>query len=170
MTSPASQILFLDIDGVLTNVQDGSSYLCGNPKTYGISEANFILLKKILQAHPQAKIVISSNWRRWEDPNPSWVYNGQTFYGALPKLRKRLSKKIIGDLTHERHLNKTEALELWFEDNEWLSKTSGKYVILDDDWREGYQAHPIFSKHLVFTDWRLGLVEDDAARAIEILR
>lgn len=164
------RLLFLDIDGVLTNVQDGSSYLCENPKTYGISEMNFMRLKKILQAYPHAKIIISSNWRRWEDPRPSWEYKGKIFYGVLPKLRKLLSKKIIDDLTHEWHLNKSEAMELWFEDNPWFSKTSSKYVILDDDWREGYLEHPIFSKHLVYVDSRYGLQDEDVEKACKILK
>lgn len=164
------KILILDIDGVLTNTIDGSSFLCGDPSTYRISEKNLANLMTLLKKEPKLKIVISSNWRRFEGVDPAWTCMGKTYHGCLPKLRKILKKWIIGDLTHERHLNKAEALELWFEDNEWMSKTEGKYVILEDDtWREGFSMHPIFRRHLVETSPKFGLTEKDVGKATAIL-
>ena len=68
----------------------------------------------------------------------------------------------------EHGLSKCECLELWFEDNGWFSK-HGHYVILEDDPREGYQKHLVYSKHLVMTDRRFGLTEASADKAIAIL-
>jgi len=167
----AKKVLYIDIDGVLTNVEDKSSYLCEDPSTYRISEKNLKNLMFVLEKEPKTKIVISSNWRRFESSDPIWTYEGKTYHGCLPKLRKILKKWIIGDLTHERHLSKSEALELWFEDNDWLSKTKGKYVILEDDaWREGFSMHPIFYKHTIETSRLTGFTRDDAERALAILK
>lgn len=165
------KVLFLDIDGVLTNTEDSSSYLCENPKTYRISEKNLENLMLVLKSDPSIKIVISSNWRRFEGDHPCWEHNGEIYYGCLPKLRKILKKWIIGDLTHERCLTKSEALELWFEDTDWMSKKNGKYVILEDDvWREGFSNHPIFYKHTIETSRATGFTREDVKRALEILR
>lgn len=170
----AKKIIFIDIDGVLTNVEDGSSYLCGDPSTYRISERNLANLMLVLDSSPSTRVVVSSNWRRFDD-NGKWSYcrfgSVYAFKNQLPKLRRMLSKWIIGDLTHERHLSKSEALELWFEDNPWASKIHGKYVIFEDEPEaEGFTAHPIFYKHTIKTSRDVGLAEEDAARALAFLK
>ena len=96
----AEKVCFLDIDGVLTNINDGSSFLCGDPNTYRISEKNLANLMTLLEKESKLKIVISSNWRRFEGDDPAWTCMGKTYHGCLPKLRKILKKWIIGDLTH----------------------------------------------------------------------
>ena len=164
------KLCFLDIDGVLTNIDDKSSYLCEDPSTYRISETNLKNLMYVLEYDPSVRIVISSNWRRFEGDNPAWSYNGKTYYGCLPNLRKILKKWIIGDLTHERHLTKSEALDLWFEDNDWASKSKSKYVILEDDvWREGFSTHPLFYKHTIETSRQTGFTKNDAKKALTLL-
>lgn len=168
------KIIFIDIDGVLTNVEDGSSYLCGNPSTYRISEKNLENLLVVLEAEPETRVVVSSNWRRFDDDG-KWSYcrfgSVHAFKNQLPKLRQILSNWIIGDLTHERHLSKSEALELWFEDNPWASKAHGKYVVLEDEPEaEGFSAHPIFYKHTIETSRESGFTREDAERALQILR
>jgi hypothetical protein len=45
-----------------------------------------------------------------------------------------------------------------------------KYVILEDDIKEGYQNNMIFKDHLILTDYRYGLSENDAKNAIKILK
>lgn len=86
----AASICFLDIDGVLTNVKDGSSYLCGNPSTYRISEKNLENLLVVLEAEPETRVVVSSNWRRFDDDG-KWSYcrfgSVHAFKNQLPKLR-----------------------------------------------------------------------------------
>ena len=74
-------------------------------------------------------------------------------------------------MTHERHLSKSEALELWFEDNPWTSKANGKYVVLEDEPEaEGFSVHPIFYKHTIKTSRESGFTREDAERALQILR
>lgn len=168
-----SRILFLDLDGVLTNTEiDQSSYLCEDPSRYKISKYNLDNLLSVLKKFDDTRIVISSNWRRFDSKNPLWEYKGKTYFGLLPETRKILKKWIVDDLPHDRHITKSEAMELWFEDNSWFKKNSltNKYVILDDDWREGYLEHPIFSKHLVYTDVKYGFDQNDIEKACRILK
>ena len=82
-----------------------------------------------------------------------------------------MSKGIVGDLTHERHLTKSEALELWFEDNLWLSKKFGKYAILEDEpFAEGFSSHPIFYKHTVKTNKQIGFSREDAEKTLVLIK
>lgn len=166
----AGSVIFLDIDGVLTNLEDGSSYLCEDPNSYRISKKNFKNLVSVLKEVPDSRVVISSNWRKFEGKNPCWRFNGRIYESQLPKLRKMLGDLVIGDLPHDHGLSKSEAMELWFEDNGWISKKHGKYVILDDDVTEGYHANQFFFKHLIYTSIKTGFTELGAKSAIKILK
>lgn len=164
-----NKTLFLDIDHVLTNTDlDQTSFRLLDPSKYMLSKLNLKFLDMIL-AKTGAKIVIASNWRRFDPSNAVWVHGGKAYHSTLEPFKKMYSDYIIGMLPPDRHITKCEALELWFDDNNWLDKTNGKYAILEDDLREGYQAHPIYSKHLVLTDSRYGLTEEDAIRAMQLL-
>ena len=164
-------IIFLDIDHVLTNTEiDNTSYLHHDPSKYALSEYNLKNLDSILDKCG-AKIVIASNWRRFEPPRTAWIYNGKQYESQLPKFREQYSQYIIDDLPHDRYLTKSEALELWCEDHmDDFSKSTSRYVILEDDPNEGYQDNMFFSKHLVLTDYRYGLSEKDVAKALKILK
>ena len=45
-----------------------------------------------------------------------------------------LGRLYVGDLPKDRHITKAEALIMWLEQTGY----SGKYVVFDDDLREGY--------------------------------
>ena len=169
MDSKIDKIIFLDLDHVLTNTDiDNSSFLHLDPTKYHLSDINMRWLDKILNA-TEAKIVVASNWRKFTPPNTSWWFNGKWYPSILEPFKELYKNDIIGMLPPERHITKSECLELWFEDNLWFSKTKGKYVILEDDPKEGYQHSPIFSKHLILTDAHFGLTEHDADKAISML-
>lgn len=169
MESKPDKIIFLDIDHVLTNIDlDGTSFMYFDPEKYRLSEINLKLLDRLL-AESGAKIVIASNWRKFSPEMPYWIYGGKRYYSPLNAFKERYSKHIAGSLPPDRHINKSQALSLWFEDNSWFSKTAGKYVILEDDPDEEYQADVIYAKHLVMTDPKFGLTEDDLAKALRIL-
>ena len=169
MNGKIENIVFLDLDHVLTNTMvDNTSFWSYDPSKYKLSTKNCEALDKIL-GQCNAKIVIASNWRRFEWPNIWWEFKGKRYCSILEQFKKLYNGIIIDMLPKDRHITKCEALELWFDDNRWFSKTNGKYVILEDDLQEGYQSHPIFCKHLILTDYRYGLTDDDANKAIEIL-
>ena len=162
-------ICFLDIDHVLTNTElDGTSFRLFDPSKYKLSKLNLSFLDKILEK-TGAKIVIASNWRRFVPPYIIWEYKGKRYRSIFEPFKKIYKDYIIGILPPDHHITKCEALDLWFEDNEWFNKKSSRYVILEDDTREGYQAHPIFLKHLILTNYHVGLTEKDANKAISIL-
>lgn len=165
----SSKTVFLDIDHVLTNTDlDNSSFLSFDPSKYHLSSINLKWLDVLLEKS-QAKIVISSNWRRFEPPNIYWNFNGKQYASTLEPFKKMYGGLIIDMLPKDRHVTKSNALELWIEDNPWFSKTKSKYVILEDDVREGFQIDPVFVKHLVLTDHRYGLTKNDVDKALKIL-
>ena len=169
MKNYPEKLIFLDLDHVLTNTDlDQSSFLSYDPAKYHLSELNLKFLDKILN-ETKAKIVIASNWRRFVPPYIFWEFKGKRYRSIFESFKIMYKDYIIGILPPDRHITKCEALELWFEDNEWFDKKTSKYVILEDDTREGYQAHPIFYKHLILTDYHVGLTENDANKAISIL-
>lgn len=147
-------ILFLDFDGVCNSYECGS-YVTSNSKTYGIDEKIMHRLKEIC-IKGNAKIVISSNWRRYGE-NDSIMVDREIFKNPLPKLKKFVGEYIIGTLTKERHLNKSQALEIWFEDN---PDFTGKYAILDDDYREQIQNNPKLKDNFWMTNAKYGLTDD----------
>lgn len=156
------------MDHVLTNTDvDNTSFLSYDPSKYMLSDFNLKNLDAIFNA-VDARIVIASNWRKFKMPGAYWQFCGKRYRSVLEPFKKMYASKIIDSLPYEHGLTKCECLELWFEDNPWFSKR-GHYVILEDDPYEKYQEHLIYSKHLVMTDQRYGLTEDDARKAISIL-
>ena len=168
MSGKIDKLIFLDLDHVLTNTDiDNTSFLSYDPSKYMLSSKNLENLDKILSS-TDANIVIASNWRKFKKPHTAWFFEGQWYESILEPFKKMYVGKIIDMLPIEHGLTKCECLELWFEDNAWFSK-HGHYVILEDDIREGYQKHLIYSKHLILTDYHYGLTNDDANKAITIL-
>lgn len=164
------KVIFLDIDHVLTNTDiDGSSFKLLDPTKYRLSQENLKWLDLVV-SKTGAKIVIASNWRKFTPPHDYWIFQGKAYHSQLGALQEHYGDAIIGMLPPERHTTKSECLELWFEDNSWLSKVHGKYVILEDDLREGYQESPFFAKRLILTDCRVGFTEDNAKTAIALLQ
>ena len=92
-----------------------------------------IFLKKT-----DANVVISSNWRRFPDDG-YWIASETIrFKNHLPELKSILGKRYIGDLPHDRHISKSDALVLWGEFND-IDFKKLNYVIIDDDEREGFR-------------------------------
>ena len=74
----------------------------------------------------------------------------RTVCNPLPKFKVQLKDYIIGMLPKDRHINKAEALVLWFEENN-LAKDDLDYVIFDDDLSEGFATMTDYdiNKHFV---------------------
>jgi len=90
------------------------------------------------------------------------------FKNQLPKLRKMLGKMYAGTLPLDKHINKSQALILWFEQH---PEFKGDFVIFDDDKSEGFQDTYDYdiNDHFILTNPEFGLTDDDVEEAIDIL-
>lgn len=167
MNDKIDKIVFLDLDHVLTNTNDNTSFLCGNPAMYSLSKTNLKNLDKIIDA-TNASIVIASNWRKFKTPDIFWSFKGQMFKSLLEQLKPMYGGKIIDSLPVVHGMTKCGCLTKWLEANTWFS-CNGRYAILEDDLDEKYQEHPTYCKHLVLTDYHVGLTAKDAERAIAMM-
>jgi hypothetical protein len=164
--------IILDFDGVLTSVNDTpGSFLSHGPDGYGISEPCMERLLRLI-GKTGAKVVVSSNWRRFDETGPGsvWCCNAQNYRNNLPEVRKRLGGAWMGTLpAMNRGDRKSKALAEWFNLNR-LDPDTAKYIIFDDQcgW-EGYYVHPEFAKRCVNTDLETGLTDADCERAEALL-
>lgn len=159
--------IFLDIDGVLTaKCETPGSYLNHEISEYGPSPKCVERIKKLC-TDTGSKIIISSNWRRFDEEG-FWHYRKQIqVKNPLPNVKHLLSEFIVGELTPERHLTKAEAIVLWFEDH----GNNCNFVIFDDDKRE--QLHTThdygIAEHFIMTNIETGVSDTDCEKAKKIL-
>lgn len=160
-------LVFLDFDGVCNSFNHGSYLTAKSLDEYGLNED---IVKQLIQFcnETESKIVISSNWRRFPDDG-TWRYNGLNCKNPLPKLKKLLGKLIFDTLTLDRHICKSEATIIWFEDN---PNFKGNFVIFDDDTIERFNQTYEFQicEHFILTDPRNGLTKEKLDQAKEILQ
>lgn len=159
------KIIFLDIDGVLNSYEEGS-YMTHEPKDYGFSEKCLKNLMHIIDAC-DAYVIISSNWRKF-DAAGKWSFRcNQMYQNPLPKLENILKNRCIGRLPPIGHLNKSQVLQYYFEQNN-VNPDNCKYVIFDDDVREGFNTS-IFKARYIQTNPEVGLTDNDVNKAITLL-
>lgn len=139
-------ILFLDFDGVCNSYACGS-YLTHRPELYGMDPDNIDRVVEICKKG-NARIVISSNWRRY-GPDYTFSYNGEAYRNPLADLYE-----LIGNLCKDvltRDLRKTEAIEEWFHLNR---NFDGEYAILDDDPRDAMSTNEKFMERFGSRFWK----------------
>ena len=164
------KVIFCDFDGVLTSKHETPGSYVNYDSEYGISPSCFSRLEELC-LRTKAVVVISSNWRRFDDDG-KWSYctfdGVHAFKNQLPKLREMLGKLYAGTLPLDRHITKAQALVLWFEEH---PEFKGEFVIFDDDKSEGLQdtfEHDI-NEHFILTDPEWGLSDADVEEAADIL-
>jgi hypothetical protein len=162
--------VILDVDGVMTDLDsDIGSYITHSGEKYGVSKDPLNRLMRLL-SDTGAKVVISSNWRRFDETGPGSIWRNMLYEGThnpLPKLKASLKSCWLCDLPKVRHITKSQALRMWFDENH-LDPEKCKYVIFDDDMREGF-AESEFKDHFIHTDYHTGLTDEDCEKAKEIL-
>ena len=165
-TPISGKVIFLDIDGCLTSVDDGTSFLCGNTENYGLSAGKLSLLDALL-TESGAKVVVSSNWRKFADDG-FWIHGGKRFENNLPKLREWLGERYLGDLPYYKGFTKSETLTKWGLEAE-VDFSTLDYVVIDDDYDEGFAYIPMFSVRYIHCDCKTGLTKRDIDVALAIL-
>lgn len=128
------KVIFLDIDGVL-NWAGTEDRING---FVGLDPSRIERFNKLIDAHPDAKIVISSTWRM------SGLFGAyEDFEGLVKLLAARGLKGEVIDHTPIKmsHVGRGNEIRWWIED--WTEENPGKelaFVILDDD-TEGMRGH-----------------------------
>ncbi len=143
-------VIFLDIDGVLVTF-DSMRAKPTFPQPFDPRAVN--ALKRIIRL-TKAKIVVSSSWRLL---HPKFV--------DLPRYFAHQSLPRPVGMTPD--VRTAEEPARGIEIQTWIDRTrfKGPFVILDDS---SDMAH--LMNRLVLTDGLIGLTNQDATRAIEILR
>ena len=149
------KIIFLDIDGVL-NSWDDYNDRCKNLKkeerpSFGdIEERPLMLLKELIEA-TNAKVVLSSSWRKS-------IFLTSEVYKALSTMGVELY-----DITPILPSgNRADEIKDWLKDKEVES-----FVILDDDSFE-FKKNEL-SKNLVKTTMDSGLQKEHIEEAVQVL-
>ena len=162
------KLIFLDFDGVCTStLETPGSYLNHTLEEYGPSASCISRLIKLCD-DTGAKVIISSNWRKFEDDG-KWSFNGTAVQNPLPALKKLLGDNCIGSLPPNRHMNKSAVLLSWLDVH--IHKVAS-FAIFDDDLSEGFQniADYGIRDKFVHVDYVTGLTDNDCKKAYNILR
>ena len=68
--SEGDKLIVLDVDGVMTSFgETPGSYVTHGPSEYGVSRGPLTRLLRLV-SDTGAKVVISSNWRRFDEEGP----------------------------------------------------------------------------------------------------
>lgn len=166
------KIIFLDFDGVMTNYSDEfGSYVTHEPAFYGPSESNVKRLRALCEK-TGARVVITSNWRKFDEDGRcsfwTWKEQKKTVKNPLPQLKEQIGDLILCMLPKLRHLTKADVLKTWLEDSN-ICLDELKFVIFDDDVREGFQDVAEFKDNFIKTDPAYGITDEDVKNAATLL-
>ena len=163
------KIIFLDFDGVCTStLETPGSYLNHSADEYGPSPGCIKRLIKLCEA-TNARIVISSNWRKFDDDGV-WKFNNEHVRNPLPALKRLLGRYCIGSLPSTRNKTKAEVLVEWLR--LCTDEDDAEFVVFDDDLSEGLQDTTEFgiASKFVHTEPTVGLTDKDCEKAMFIFK
>jgi len=137
-------LIFLDFDGVMTSVKNGTSFLCCNTEKYHIDEENKERIEKLQEWFPGLKVVLSTAWCNrgpFDDPTPNWPWKGHDMPTPLPELHKWLSEKgmFYGTVSTKRkdengdHITKYDKIKQWIDEHKNELDDDVRMLVLDDD-------------------------------------
>ena len=184
---PSKNIVFLDIDGVMTSVENGTSFLCENEKDYKIDPYCRIWMERLWTDIPDLKVVISSAWcNRGEltDHSPIWPWKNIPMHSPLPSLYHWLveNNKYYGKLDNRCkknggiHVSKYQKILDWWTDNGDKRYIDTKVLVLDDDASDYNELTKIDSRdggkrwHFQQVDYKHGFNADECAKALAFFR
>ncbi len=150
------KVIFLDVDGVLNNhLTSGRS-----PGGYvGVSDGLIRNLKKIVE-ETGAQLVLSSDWRLIrEDPE-----RGEDYKYLTRKLLFTGHLRLSGHTDDISWSKRGKEIRKYLKDHPKIKE----YVVLDDNCFGDFGKQELL-EHLVLTDSKRGLTDDDVRRAIRIL-
>ena len=143
------KVIFLDFDGVITTVES----------KWRLSPPHMEIVKKIIDK-TGAKIVISSSWRfRDVEHTLKGIFGEDCNLENCNFLLN--TKNVIGVMSRKQNTRGAQ-ISAWLLENPQVTN----YVILDDD---NFDILPEHNGHLVQTHTMIGITNQDADLAIEIL-
>ena len=159
------RICFVDYDGVMTSIQEGS-YFPVDVSKYKISMS---CASKLVQLCKKcnAKVVVSSNWRKF-DKDGYWQHNGNKYYNPLQTFIDVIREVYMCTLSPMRHVAKSFAVASWIENNK---QHIDNFVVFDDDLTERFQDIDEYNikDHFILVDRQVGLTDLDCQKATDIL-
>lgn len=150
------KVIFLDVDGVLnceTTTDSVGHYI-------GIEDGKIRLLAKIVR-NTNADIVLTSTWKEF------W-YREENKKALQDDLANHLEDKLhtyglyVLDKTEDRAFDRGEGILRWNREHDVK-----QFVILDDNLFDFLEAG--LGEHLIRTNCSVGLMAEDADRAIQLL-
>ena len=148
------KLVFIDIDGVMNNTADGTSYLSYDPKRYGLSKRNVFALRRILK-RTGAKLVLSTSWRN-HPPDYCHQYRGLLFRSPLKRFVRAIGKRSFfwdGAAPHMAGFQKYyDILGFFYRNGLGVGET--RFAVLDD---QANQLLEKFSESFFLIDGRTGL-------------
>lgn len=151
-----TKVIFLDVDGVLNNVETDTKSPSG---FMGLNGDLVLNLSKIIDA-TDAKIVLSSTWKvDWDSDPDQREEEGQYLVDVLETYGLG-----IADKTTDKIRNRGEGISNWLADHPEVKS----WVAIDDDIFGDFEKYGIMP-HLVKTTFAYGLTLDLADQAIEML-
>lgn len=154
-----SNVIFLDIDGVLNNIDSKTMWAAGNPATYGLDDHNVNNLLKLIKA-VNAKVVLITGWRKFPE-DFVWSIHGVGFNSPLKRVKTLLEDNGIDyDIaSHSPHASKGDDVSDWLERNH-----CDLFAIIDDENRQGLTG---FGEFFFRTDSNVGLTEENVNHIIK---
>jgi len=155
------KLIFLDIDGVLNAFGSYGTRTGTLPKSVimGIEEEKVQILSKLIK-ETDALLILTSSWKvGWEKDKVKRTKHFDYLEEILAKYNL-----YITDKTDDLSFNRGHGIKKYLKK---FKNKEIKYVILDDDIFSDYDNSLL--KHLVKTDNKLGLTDEDVQKAISIL-
>ena len=162
-------VIFLDVDGVLN---------CETSKSYVITEDGRILtgidkdkVKRLasIVAATGADIVLSSSWKNGWFQSNGLLFEQAGLANHAKYLIRHLYKKgklVLRDKTPNSYRGGGYEIKFWLKTH---PETKAWVILDDEEWHDFYEYDEIM-RHWVKTDYDVGLTDEDATAAIQILK
>ncbi len=157
------KLIFVDIDGVVNNINDETSYFSYDPMKYGLSKTNIKALKYIVK-NTNAKIVLSTSWRN-HDLDYCYPYRGLLFKSPLNQFISVIGKNNLYKYYSAPHM---KGFQKYFDILGFFYKydiniNEANFAVLDDQTNQLLEK---FGENFFLIDGQTGLTKPVAESII----
>lgn len=163
------KVIFLDVDGVLNGKNSKSYCITEDGRIITGVDTDKVKRLAIIENNSKADIVLISSWKDGWYNNNGYLFAEPSLSNHAKYLTRHLFKKgklFIRDRTSNVWKGRGEQILFWLKTH----PQTKEWVILDDEeWHDFYE-HDEIIRHWIKTDYDVGLTDDDATAAINILK